>query len=120
MQRTVRSYFHDLSSHALSFNSQFFCIEASTKENVACLWKIFGTGWGYGVRRARVTKASGAANLSVNEHINVIDFVSVPDAHSISINDDEAPKLENKVLFYLQYAHVTAHGPILLSVCSSK
>ena len=86
-----KAFFHDLSSQALFFESELFCIEASTKETNACLWNIFGTGWVYGVRRARVTKARGTANLSVNERINVIDFFSVPDTQPILMNYDEAP-----------------------------
>ena len=46
-----------------------------------------------------MTKASGAENLSVNERTNVIDFFSVPDSDPISPSDDEAPELENKVIF---------------------
>ena len=68
-------FFHDLSSQALSFDSELFCIEASTQEHFTCLRNIFGTGWGYGIFQARVTKASGQANLSVNEQTNVIDFL---------------------------------------------
>ena len=98
-RRTIKNYFHDLSSQAISFHCNIFYIEAWKKEHFSCLRGMFGTGWGYGVRRPKVTKSSGLANLSVYEKINVLDFLSEDqDEGNIESNED-APEMENKVIF---------------------
>ena len=72
----MQTFYHDLSAEVVSFKTQLYQVEAKTKDNFSCLWSIFGLGWGYGVRKAKVTKSGGMSNLALYEKINVIDFFS--------------------------------------------
>lgn len=99
-QRTVRSYFYNLSSEAITFPVNVYCVEVDTKEQFSCLRSIFGTAFGYGVRRAKVTRSSGLASLSVYERINAVDFFSDgSNEENTSQNEDDAPELNNKIVF---------------------
>ena len=60
---------------------------------------LFGLGWGYSVRKATVTRGCGLVNLGIHERINVVDFYSNPMQDQPRINEEEAPELENKVVF---------------------
>ena len=99
-KRTIRTFFYNLSSQAISLPVDIFYVEAETVEQFACLRKIFGTAYGYGVRRAKVTKSSGLASLSVAERINALDYFSDGNDHSSNDqNEEDAPELNNKVIF---------------------
>ena len=46
-----------------------------------------------------MTKSSGLANLGIYERINMVDFFSEDQGGWTEINDNEAPDMENKVMF---------------------
>ena len=70
--KTLKTFFHDLSSEALTFTNKIYCREASSTVQFCRLRNIFGTGYGYGVRRAKVTKKGGLTSLGVFEKINAV------------------------------------------------
>ena len=100
-RRTVRTYFHDLSSQAISLKGEIFCIDAHTLEQFTCLCEMFGTGYGYGVWRAKVTRASWLTNLSIYERINALDHISasITTTTQQPSQMDDAPELESKVIY---------------------
>ena len=61
--RTVRTFFQDLSSQAISFPAKLYQIEADDNEQFKCLRSILGKSYGYGVRRPRDTRKVGSEHL---------------------------------------------------------
>ena len=98
----VRTFFHDLASQAISIPTNIHTIVAEESSRFCCLRSIFGTGYGFGVRRPRDTKNSGLSSLSITDRINVLDFFSSGAEDGISAIDPnalDAPEISNKVIF---------------------
>ena len=107
--RTLRCFFQDLSSKACPFGTSVFIITASSSAQYQALRNIFGTSYGFGVRRARDTQTSGLKKLSVLDQINVLDFFSTGEHDGGQHNNqdmEDAPKISNKVIF--TYSLVTS------------
>ena len=100
--RTVRTFFHDLSSQSVSLPNQKYTIVVESKKQFKFLRQVFGSSYGYGVKRPRDTKKSGVASLSITERINVVDyFSSGVDDGSRYVEEDalDAPEITNKIVF---------------------
>ena len=99
--RTVRTFFQDLSSQAISFPANLYQIEADDSEQFKCLRKILGKSYGYGVRRPRDTRSSGLATLAVTDRINVLDYYSTGADNGVQIEQEgiDAPEISNMVVF---------------------
>ena len=100
--RTLRTFFQDLSSQAVPYPTNIYSIEANTSEQFQCLRELFGTGYGFGVRRPRDTKNSGLKALQVFETINVLDYLSSGKDDGIdAVEPDalDAPEISNKIIF---------------------
>ena len=78
---------------------------------------LLGTGWGYSVCSSKVTKPSGLGNLGIYERTNVVDCFSEDQGGWTEINDDEAPEMENNIVFaYNRHTYLSTLRPILLLV----
>ena len=101
--RSLRTFFHDLSSQSVSLPTRIHTIEAYTADHFKVLRSLFGTGYGFGVRRSRDTKKSGTSVLAVTEQINALDFFSEGTDNGRVSNQEEnsldAPEISNKVVF---------------------
>ena len=108
--RSFRTFYHDLSSQAVPLATIIFHVEAETTDQFQCLRELFGTGYGYRVRRPRGTQQSGTAILSATERIKAIDYLSTGSDNGFVDEQEEAqldaPKISNRVVF--NYNSVTS------------
>ena len=97
--RVIRTFYKDLSSEAKTFHVVLTDVSAETTDQFKSLRDLFGTGYGFGVRRGRDTKKSGKRSLSILDRINAVDFYSDGSGISTDINDDYAPEFQNMIVF---------------------
>ena len=104
-----RTFYHDLSSNTVKLSTSLYNIEAQTSQQFKYLREIFGSSYGFGVRRPRDTLKSGTSVLSITDRINALDFFSTgtDDGASRQVDREEsldAPEISNKVIFCFNLA----------------